>query len=88
MHPPPLQTPAAQPQPTDGGQAFPAVWSDDGKEFRCTDGMTLRDYFAGIALAGLINHEGMGRNDDLRLADARRSYAQADAMLAARKEGK
>jgi hypothetical protein len=72
----------------DGGPAFPVTESD-----RCyaSYGMTLRDWFAGQALAGLIASESMSTEESAHLtapADARRAYAMADAMLAARKEPK
>lgn len=46
-----------------------------------TEGMTLRDYFAGQALAGRMAWNSMYANWDDAAADA---YAMADAMLAAR----
>jgi hypothetical protein len=75
-----------------GGPAFPAVAGSVG--FR---GMTLRDWFAGQALAGLDatvnphlpNDRASTLNspeaDYLAQRRARWSYLQADAMLAARK---
>lgn len=48
-------------------------------------GMTLRDYFAGQAIAGLFRHSGWVNtfdNDQDELAT--RAYAVADAMLKAR----
>lgn len=66
-------------QPKDGGQAFP-----HGDPFHGGDtGMTLRDWFAGQALAGMMAHP-----EPIRMADvpsvASDAYALADAMLAAR----
>lgn len=75
----------------DGGLAFPLkdpVSSD-------AVGMTLRDWFAGQALAGL--REWTPPNEDGSLLDwsdmeairrrkAEWAYAQADAMLTARRE--
>lgn len=63
-----------------GGQAFP---SGEGVDYE--PGMTLRDWFAGQALAGLC----VGESDSYRL-DGRRftadaAYKMADAMLEARK---
>ena len=59
----------------DGGQAFP--W---GGGIR--GGMTLRDWFAGQALTGVIAHvNGQGGNYHQAADDA---YAHADAMLATR----
>jgi hypothetical protein len=65
----------------DGGPAFPrsAAFSN-AERTACTeqDGMTLRDWFAGQALASL-----QGRFIDAPNA-ARVAYAIADAMLRAR----
>ena len=67
----------------DGGSAFPVV---GGTKY---NGMTLRDYFAGLALQAIISkapHEsvptGVGESD---LARARGAYDYADAMLKVRK---
>lgn len=46
-------------------------------------GMTLRDYFAGQALAGLFNHSGWATRCDAEQI-ALRAYHFADAMLAER----
>ncbi len=49
--------------------------------------MTLRDWFAGQALAGILA-TGAGEDDDdgLRLIVAVDAYGYADAMIRARKE--
>ena len=72
--------------PKDGGPAFP------GRDFETrpfSRGMTLRDYFAGQAVAALVHDEvshcPQGRNAD-GTAIARRAYAVADAMLAEREK--
>lgn len=70
-------------QAADGGAAFPVA--SHGGTFN--QGMTLRDYFAGQALAGISAHfagakEKMG--ETAAQAHARWSYNVADAMLAAR----
>ena len=64
-----------------GGPAFPVMY--------CSEGMTLRDYFAGQALVGMLQNYttqkfGMGEE-----TCARGAYEFADAMIAARerKEG-
>jgi len=59
-----------------GGAAFPVNETDVGH------GMTLRDYFAGQALAGQLGHHGAwdGTLNDI----AKRSLELADAMLAER----
>jgi len=71
----------------DGGPAFPV--SLPGMGDNGASGMTLRDWFAGQALAGDLVAAGGGVPDRLPSADygelmARRAYFFADAMLAAR----
>ena len=61
--------------PDDGGPAFP---SQNGHYFE--PGMTLRDWFAGQALAGMLDR-AYGIKCEIIAA---RSYEMADAMLAAR----
>lgn len=51
----------------------------NGDWFPGQPGMSLRDYFAGQALAGLTN----GRRENVEVF-AREAYAVADAMLAER----
>lgn len=71
---------------SDGGHAFPSTvrhWNDhldpDQK------GMSLRDWFAGQALAGMFRHDGwLNTGDDDQAEVAKRAYHIADAMLAAR----
>lgn len=74
----------------DGGPAFPAP-----RENR-SEGMSLRDWFAGQALAGqsaLVDNRRCPRErdgevevwrDELRALDAAWCYQMADAMLKAR----
>jgi hypothetical protein len=64
----------------DGGPAFPVnaeIYNGTGL---C--GMTLRDWFAGQALAGLVFHNDYGARSDDEIANG--AYAYADAMIAAR----
>ena len=74
----------------DGGAAFPAGAYDSTDQCMAwQDGMTLRDYFAGQALAGLLaSYANPGANcaptSDVA---ANESYAYADAMLAERERG-
>lgn len=66
----------------DGGAAFPHV-SAAGY---VTEGMSLRDYFAGQALVGMLGGSFMPKmlgRDDWDFAAA--SYQMADAMLKVRK---
>ena len=61
----------------DGGQAFPQLNST---------GMTLRDWFAGQALAGNLEMiQVIGKQPVDRQIIATMAYAVADAMIEARK---
>jgi hypothetical protein len=64
----------------DGGMAFPTLFPEEhyGTGYR---GMTLRDYFAGQALAGICASANFGNVKDWIGGKA---YEAADAMLAAR----
>jgi len=79
----------------DGGAAFPAILavSEDGQlRHSNIPGMSLRDWFAGMALAGMIAKYGV--SDDLNglmtqstpNCQATDSYALADAMIVRRKK--
>lgn len=69
----------------DGGPAFPQGF--DGGPY--DGGMSLRDWFAGMALQGLLAHViGVEGANGRASKYAERSYQYADAMLAARKEAK
>ncbi|MDE1871770.1 MAG: hypothetical protein KGI06_06050 [Candidatus Micrarchaeota archaeon] len=73
----------------DGGSAFPTapegVWDGDREqqigEHRGTPGMSLRDWFAGQVLAGLMADADLDLTWGLY---AEKSYQMADAMLAER----
>jgi hypothetical protein len=65
----------------DGGAAFPSLYprsDEDGKQ-----GMSMRDYFAGQAIAGFCAKEDRDWSSASR---AEAAYRLADAMLEARKE--
>lgn len=69
-----------------GGSAFPSEqgFDTDGMWNQSYDpGMSLRDYFAGQALAGNLGNPWASNSDDIAV----RCYQIADAMLAARKGG-
>ena len=69
----------------DGGPAFPVpdTYHPNGQIEYGATGMSLRDWFAGQALAGLVSESG--RYDSAGAAlDA---YSFADAMLRARERG-
>lgn len=62
----------------DGGPAFPhPAWT-------ASRGMSLRDWFAGQALAGMLSSDGRPTGDQ---AKAEWAYDLADAMLKAREGG-
>jgi hypothetical protein len=72
----------------DGGPAFPVHPNMDNAELQ---GMSLRDWFAGQALAGICSlSDEMGNAQWTWQAAATSAYSMADAMLATRerKEGK
>lgn len=64
----------------DGGSAFPVQWPDGVPD----SGMTLRDWFAGKALAGWLAEANLP--DEKIESLAARMYRIADAMLKARGE--
>ncbi len=66
--PVPVAAPVAAPAPT-SGMALPA-------------NMTLRQYYAGQALQGLLAHEGACFTDMTKAAQARRAIDAADSLLA------
>jgi hypothetical protein len=87
----------------DGGPAFPRHYGTmscgEKKEQLWSDGMTLRDYFAGRALVGWLSGPCAGDVMDDYLGDekafsehlaavSQNCYQYADAMLAAREENK
>lgn len=70
----------------DGGPAFPGEQGydpEDGWNKTWGAGMSLRDYFAGQALAGLIADREW-YDTETASTIAMRAYELADAMLAAR----
>jgi len=70
----------------DGGPAFPyakEMESISGLQF--STGMTLRDWFAGQAMTAIIGNVYCTPDTTFKEISGR-AYAQADAMLAARKE--
>ena len=64
----------------DGGFAFPC---DSAKQFPTQEGMTLRDWFAGQALASMTVAPDYSKGP-CNFAMAERAYCIADAMLEAR----
>ena len=77
----------------DGGPAFPRPASEDKRAGsihegdyaeRAETGMSLRDWFAGQAMAAFLTGDVEG-NDTFKTT-ARISYEQADAMIAEREK--
>jgi hypothetical protein len=66
-----------------GGPAFPELGNVGYKsEWQSESGMTLRDWFAGQALIGMLSNPNIERHPDagaFRLSKF--AYFQADAML-------
>lgn len=76
----------------DGGPAFArsAAWGSPSNVSPSQDGMALRDWFAGQALAGVVqtcNMDTLNKSTTTEQHFAGQSYAIADAMIAARKGG-
>jgi len=69
-------------QKPNGGSAFPVA---AGKQLY-SDGMTLRDYFAGQALAGMVAALANDPSSDLRAFLTADCYLIADAMLEERNQ--
>ena len=73
----------------DGGAAFPYVEIDSRHGTRVECGMSLRDWFAGQAISGLVS---LGKNLETENAScdtqsdvaSDQAYAIADAMMKAR----
>lgn len=79
----------------DGGSAFPETssrpdYSEHGREFTnvsSSGGMSLRDWFAGQALTGIMGDSGMRPSNTEEFEHlAKRLYSLADAMLAEREK--
>ena len=66
----------------DGGPAFPQRsdnMTEDGPAF---PGMSLRDWFAGMALSGISDSDYIGKKDqEIAERFAFLAYLEADAML-------
>ncbi len=72
----------------DGGLAFPTVLYDtNGKPTGQDLGLTMRDWFAGQAISGLLASRRSGTDvpvNGVSMSYTEASYAIADAMLAER----
>lgn len=75
----------------DGGPAFPMYHAEGGVVNINEPGMSLRDWFAGQALMGLIAYSGEAGDHALEAPDkldvTDMAYEYADAMLKARESG-
>lgn len=75
----------------DGGSAFPEIRTGFSDEYGNAvtnvysgGGMSLRDYFAGQALVGLVHHLHHYNDDDSMLDICTQAYRYADTILEAR----
>ncbi len=73
--------------PEDGGPAFPVrkgdhAWCVEKEACRLSEGLTLRDWFAGEALKGFCASDQYSARPTDELADY--AYTQADAMIVRR----
>ena len=69
----------------DGGPAFPIAFRMNDKQVILEDGISVRDYFAGQALAGLL---ASGEDSIDAETNAHDAYIIADAMIKARETSK
>lgn len=80
-----------KPSKENGGPAYPATWERESGGETCGLGMTLRDWFAGLAMQGWLaclersTHPEAAGFATLAM-NAKCAYAMADAMLRAREE--
>lgn len=67
----------------DGGPAFPVNYSNEADDPKVmpTPGMSLRDWFAGMAMQGMFSFNVPGSKE----TRAEAAYEMADAMIKARK---
>jgi hypothetical protein len=63
--------------------AFPSILNIYGIREEQT-GMTLRDWFAGMAMQGILSHQGLGVRFNQTASDA---FDMADTMIAEREKG-
>ena len=64
----------------DGGPAFPYREQDGNGQYRDHFGVTKREYFAAMALQGLLAHPESDNHGDTEIAS--QSVNLADALLA------
>ena len=68
-----------------GGNAFPSEGEGHGNPMYHSPGMTLRDWFAGMALQGILAQCAGARVDTNRLSDfAVAAYKLSDEMITER----
>jgi hypothetical protein len=63
--------------------AFPSILNIYGIREEQT-GMTLRDWFAGMAMQGILSYQGLGVRFNQTASDA---FDMADTMIAEREKG-
>lgn len=75
-------------QKDDGGHAFPTAkqWNQMGCVADAYPGMSLRDWFAGMALQGVLGADFDFFSEEKFSYAAENAYGFADAMIAARRK--
>lgn len=68
--------------------AFPSFSEIGGKEVIGGVGMTMREWYAGQALIGLLAFDDDGANQFTPAIAAREAFRMADAMLAEARKGR
>ena len=70
----------------DGGPAFPVadIYYPDGRVQFGPSGMTLRDYFAGKVICGMLSDPNCNESTSIL---AKAAYSVSDAMILARNGG-
>ena len=73
----------------DGGPAFPSDYEEYSEQYHAvtshhSSGMSLRDWFAGMAAQGILSRQGITEINSYDVAIT--AYLTADAMLEERKK--
>lgn len=70
----------------DGGAAFACVGGDSEGRSHLQEGMSLRDWFAGMAMQGMMARDSFDPGQATPQQRAALAYLEADALLKSRSE--